>query len=299
MHRRRNTEKTGMSLLFRVFFWLLLITASLLMVLPSLLDSASRIRQVREFRGFGEMENSLTEKQQKEMLKRAEEYNKGILEEQKRISFAYRGEEASDPVYESILSEGEDGIMGLLEIPSIGVYLPVAHGTGADILEYECGHMYGTSLPVGGNGTHSVIAGHTGLTSAVLFSHLRDLNEGDYFCLHLPGEIHRYRVCSVKVVLPEEESRFLQVEENRDLVTLYTCTPYGINDHRLLVTGERELPDPDPAAGENSTLKAEKISRSAVCRTVFLAAIPSALSAAGALSVSRAGKKKTRKRKGV
>ena len=153
-------------------------------------------------------------------MEAARKYNEGIADEQRWTPFEYRGENASDPVYESTLGIQTGGIMGDLTIPTIGVSLPIAHGTREEDLEYRCGHMYGTSLPIGGESTHAVIAGHTGLPTAELFTHLTDLKEGDIFLIRVLGETHRYEIDSIRVVWPEEESAYLGVENGQDLVSL-------------------------------------------------------------------------------
>ena len=128
--------------------------------------------------------------------------------------------------------------MGFIKIPCIDVSLPIYHGTSAEILELGAGHLQGTSLPIGGESTHSVITGHTGLSSAKLFTDLTELEEGDMFFLHVMGEKLAYKVGQISVILPEEMDK-LTIENGKDYCTLVTCTPYGVNTHRLLVRGER------------------------------------------------------------
>lgn len=140
--------------------------------------------------------------------------------------------------YASLLNLAGDGMMGYLEIPSIQVYLPIYHGTGSQVLEQGVGHLQNTSLPVGGEGTHTVLTGHTGLAGKRLFTDLSQVKEGEAFFLHVLGETLAYRVQETAVVEPEDTSR-LVVEKGKDLATLLTCYPYGINSHRLLVFGER------------------------------------------------------------
>lgn len=147
-----------------------------------------------------------------------------------------------DEEYDALLNLGGDGVMGTLYIPAIDVELPIYHTTSDDVLQEGVGHMEGTSLPVGGESTHAVLAGHSGLPSAQIFDRLGELAVGDYFVIETLGEEHAYRVTSIETVLPEETGS-LAIEEGRDLVTLVTCTPYGVNTHRLLVHAERcELP---------------------------------------------------------
>lgn len=140
--------------------------------------------------------------------------------------------------YEDILKVNEEGMMGTVEIPKISVNLPIYHGTEKEILEKGIGHLKGTSFPVGGENTHCSLTGHTGLNSAKMFTDLTELEEGDLFFLHVLGETLAYEVCEIQVVLPDEVNS-LYITKGKDLVTLITCTPYGVNTHRLFVTGER------------------------------------------------------------
>ena len=130
------------------------------------------------------------------------------------------------------------GVMAYVDIPKINVYLPVQHGTGAETLEKAVGHVVGTSLPVGGNSTHAVLSAHSGMASSKLFSDIDQLEKGDKFYIHVLGEVLAYEVDAIKTVLPTDTS-LLQIEEGKDLVTLVTCTPFGVNTHRLLVRGHR------------------------------------------------------------
>ena len=130
------------------------------------------------------------------------------------------------------------GVMAYVDIPKINVYLPVQHGTDADTLERAVGHVVGTSLPVGGSNTHAVLSAHSGMASSKLFSDIDQLTEGDVFYIHVLGEVLAYKVDAIHTVLPTDTS-LLQIEDGKDLVTLVTCTPFGINTHRLLVRGHR------------------------------------------------------------
>lgn len=130
------------------------------------------------------------------------------------------------------------GVMAYVDIPKISVYLPVQHGTGAETLEKSVGHVVGTSLPVGGSSTHAVLSAHSGMASSKLFSDIDQLENGDIFYIHVLGDTLAYEVDSINTVLPTDTS-LLQIEDGKDLVTLVTCTPFGINTHRLLVRGHR------------------------------------------------------------
>ena len=144
------------------------------------------------------------------------------------------------------------GVMAYVDIPKIGAYLPVQHGTDADTLERAVGHVVGTSLPVGGSSTHVVLSAHSGMASSKLFSDIDQLAVGDMFYIHVLGEVLAYKVDAIHTVLPTDTS-LLQIEDNKDLVTLVTCTPFGVNTHRLLVRGHRVpyVPEQEvPAATE-------------------------------------------------
>ena len=141
------------------------------------------------------------------------------------------------------------GIMGIVKIPKIGVKLPIYHGSSQEVLAYGAGHLYGTDLPVGGKTRHAVVTAHTGLPNATMFDDLVEVKKGDFFYFDVQGETLRYKVFRISVVDPHD-IRLLQREKGRDLATLLTCTPYGVNTQRLLVTGYRVLPDPVFAPGD-------------------------------------------------
>ena len=274
--------KKGKQALICILFFI----SSLLLVYPSLSDARASIRQVTELAGYALAAASMTQKEADREIAAAEAYNRTVEKEQRGMPFCYRGEDASDEIYQKALAF-DGGIMAYLEIPKLGLYLPIAHGTRTEELAYECGHLYGTSLPVGGPSVHSVIAGHTGLPTAELFTRLTELGEGERFSIHLPGRVHIYEVCAVRVVWPREESRYLQIEKGKDLITLYTCTPYGINDRRLLVTGERRGTELSPSGDSSETMKVESIRRGAVLRFALLLAVPSATALIGIFCLLR------------
>lgn len=145
------------------------------------------------------------------------------------------------------------GVICYIDIPKINVYLPVQHGTDADTLEKSVGHVVGTSLPVGGESTHAVLSAHSGMASSKLFSDIDQLAEGDTFYIHVLGDTLAYKVNTIHTVLPADTSLF-QIEDGKDLVTLVTCTPFGINTHRLLVRGHRVPYTPE----QEATAAAEK-----------------------------------------
>lgn len=147
------------------------------------------------------------------------------------------------------------GAMCTIDIPKIGVYLPVRHGTGVETLERAVGHVVGTSLPVGGAGTHAVLSAHSGMASAKLFSDIDQLVKGDVFYIHVLGEVLAYEVDQIATVLPSDTS-LLQIEEDKDYVTLITCMPFGVNTHRLLVRGHRVPYVPELATESDEAQKA-------------------------------------------
>lgn len=168
-----------------------------------------------------------------EQRRGAEVYN-ALLRGEAAVSAG--GASASPLAYAEQLTVG--GAMCTIDIPKIGVYLPVRHGTGAETLERAVGHVVGTSLPVGGAGTHAVLSAHSGMASAKLFSDIDQLVKGDVFYIHVLGQVLAYEVDQIATVLPSDTS-LLQIEDGQDLVTLVTCTPFGVNTHRLLVRGHR------------------------------------------------------------
>ncbi|MGO3886532.1 MAG: class C sortase [Mycetocola sp.] len=148
--------------------------------------------------------------------------------------------------YSTLLTGGVDGLMSRVKIPAIGVDLPVYHGTSDEVLERGAGHLEGSHLPVGGEGTRAVLTAHRGLANATMFTNLDDVAVGDVFTVETLGRVLSYRVRDTQVIEPKETG-VLRAEPGEDLVTLITCTPLGINTHRILVTGERVTPTPPPA----------------------------------------------------
>ena len=171
-------------------------------------------------------------------LKKAETYNEALLPSILPDSFAIADASEEDQTYMNTLNIAGDEMMGIVEIPKIDIKLPIYHTTKEDVLKQAAGHLEGSSLPIGGKSTHSVISAHRGLPSASLFTDLDQLKKGDHFLIHVLNKTLCYEVDKISVVKPEETSA-LAVEEGEDLVTLLTCTPYGVNTERLLVRGHR------------------------------------------------------------
>ena len=171
-------------------------------------------------------------------LQKAEAYNEALLPSILPDSFAIADASEEDQIYMNTLNIAGDEMMGIVEIPKIDIKLPIYHTTEEDVLKQAAGHLEGSSLPIGGKSTHAVISAHRGLPSASLFTDLDQLKKGDHFLIHVLNETLCYEVDKISVVKPEETSS-LAVEEGEDLVTLLTCTPYGVNTERLLVRGHR------------------------------------------------------------
>lgn len=170
--------------------------------------------------------------------KLAEDYNRALLPSILPDSFADVQGPEGDASYMSCLNVAENGVMGTVEIPKINIKIPIFHTTEEEVLETAAGHLEGSSLPIGGADTHAVISAHRGLPSAALFTDLDKMEEGDHFLLHVLEDTLSYEIDKISVVKPED-TQDLAVEDGMDFVTLLTCTPYGVNSHRLLVRGHR------------------------------------------------------------
>lgn len=171
------------------------------------------------------------------MLQAAEAYNGQLQKEKVPDAFSVR-EGIRDEAYEALLNLTGDGIMGFVEIPDISISIPIYHYTTKEVLEKGAGHLFGSSLPVGGSSTHTVISAHRGLPSAKLFTDLPLLKTGDVFYFHILDRTLAYKIDQIQTVAPEQVSS-LRIQEGEDLATLVTCTPYGVNTRRLLVRGHR------------------------------------------------------------
>lgn len=201
---------------------------------PTVSNLWNRAHQSRAIATYTKQVEKLDDSQNKEMLKAARKYNKSLLKKSNHWKLSKKDKKK----YESLLDVSGTGIMGYIEVPKIDCSLPIYHGTDEGALQIAIGHLEGSSLPVGGKSTHCVLSGHRGLPSARLFTDLDQMEEGDVFVLNVLGRKLAYEVDQIKVVLPDEMSD-LEIVQGKDLCTLVTCTPYGINTHRLLVRGHR------------------------------------------------------------
>lgn len=204
---------------------------------PAVSDQINRYRQDKIITDYKGSISRTDEETCQQMLREAEAYNRKLL----RRSGRFEADEQEDAEYRSILNADRNGVMGYIEIPKIGLQLPIYHGATDRVLQDAIAHTEGSSLPVGGAGTHAVISGHTGMPSAKLFTDIDQLTRGDHFRIHILNRVLTYEVDQIRTVLPEGVDD-LVIDPKEDYCTLVTCTPYGINTHRLLVRGTR-VPD--------------------------------------------------------
>lgn len=205
-----------------------------LLLYPSFSDYWNSFHQSRAIASYAQTVTTIDDDQYEKMWAQAQEYNTTLAKKQNR--WVLSEEEYEE--YEGLLNIGGTGIIGYIEIPNIKLSLPIYHGVDEAVLQIAVGHIEGSSLPLGGEGTHCVISGHRGLPSAKLFTNLDEMEEGDLFMMRVLDETLTYEVDQIRIVEPEDLSA-LEIEEGKDLCTLVTCTPYGINSHRLLVRGHR------------------------------------------------------------
>lgn len=223
------------------------------------------------------------------MISHARQFNESLLERSNPFTLT----EDQQQRYNALLNLSGNGMMGYVEIPCIDVRLPIYHGTEEDVLQQAVGHIEWTSLPVGGESSHCVISGHRGLPTADLLTHIDRMRLGDRFYIHVLGQELEYRVDQIEVVLPSDTS-LLTIEEGKDYVTLLTCTPYGINSHRLLVRGSRVLDGQGTGATLILTDEIEEVSLVYVIPVVLVAVVILVLACMGIANVVE---KKTRKEK--
>ncbi len=211
-----------------------------LLLYPTIADWWNQFHATRAIDSYTETVTAMSDEEYQKYLSEAKEYNKLLLSEPNR----FHPSDSLHSMYEDTLNVGGDGIIGVVKIPSLRVNLPIYHGVEESTLQDAIGHIEGSSLPIGGESTHTIISGHRGLPSAKLFTDLDQLEVGDYFMFQVLDDTYTYQVDQIKIVEPNDFT-YLQIEEGKDLATLQTCTPYGINTHRLLIRGHRvdNLPD--------------------------------------------------------
>ena len=213
---------------------LVFLTGLSLLLYPTVSDWWNSFHQSLAIVDYAHDIENLDNDTYEQVISAARAYNETLMGRSNRFELSERDTEE----YNALLNISGTGIMGYIEIPEIKVYLPIYHGTSDAVLSIAIGHIEGSSLPVGGESTHCVLSGHRGLPSAKLFSNLDKLAEGDIFLIRTLDETLTYEVDRIRIVEPQEVSD-LEIEEGKDYCTLVTCTPYGINTHRLLVRGHR------------------------------------------------------------
>ena len=238
-----------------IIFAILFLAGLSLLLYPFIANEWNNYRQKRLMSNYEEVvaeKEAAGEIDYEAEWEKARAYNDALLPSILPDSFAIAEASEEDEAYMFALNLAGDGIMGSVEIPKIDITLPVFHTTEEDVLEQAAGHLEGSSLPVGGESTHAVISAHRGLPSAALFTDLDKLEEGDHFLIHVLDDTLCYEVDQITVVEPEETDT-LAVVEGEDLVTLLTCTPYGVNSHRLLVRGHRVPYVPEEVEDESTS----------------------------------------------
>lgn len=211
-----------------------LLAGALLLLYPTVSDYWNSFHQSRAIASYAEQVADLDDNTYDQIWADARAYNETLDNSTSRFVMT----EEQKKIYEALLNIADNGVMGYIEIPKIKCNLPIYHGTDEAVLQIAIGHVQGSSLPAGGESTHCVLSGHRGLPSAKLFSDLDQLTEGDVFLLRVLDETLTYEVDQIRTVLPDELDD-LAIEEGMEYCTLVTCTPYGINSHRLLVRGHR------------------------------------------------------------
>lgn len=211
-----------------------------IMLYPAVSSIINAKNQSQVIDGYVEKVESFSDGRIESLWKQAVQYNKKLKNSTVVMTDPFDEEavKITSQEYEDTLNIDETGLMAFIDISKIGVHLPIYHGTGESVLAKAVGHLQGTSFPIGGKDTHSVLSAHTGLAKAKLFTDLDELAIGDTFYITVLDEVMTYKIYDIEIVEPEDISS-LKIEDGKDLCTLVTCTPYGVNSHRLLVHGER------------------------------------------------------------
>ena len=225
-------------ILANILIALIFLAGLFVLLYPSVSDYVNSLHASRAMASYDKAVESLAEEDYTQEWEMTRAYNTYLTQYSGLGSAAVAEGKREDDPYESLLNVGGDGIMGVINIPAIDIRLPIYHGTSEGVLQVAIGHYEGSSLPTGGESTHAILTGHRGLPSAKLFTDLDRLEVGDVFYIKVLGEILEYQIDQIETVLPHELDS-LSITPGEDYVTLVTCTPYGINSHRLLVRGTR------------------------------------------------------------
>ena len=230
--------KKKKNFVWNIFFALVFLAGAGVFLYPTVSDMWNQYRNVRLVSRYDEAVTDLSDNEYEKLWNEATEYNAEHPVNSIADAFGEKDDYVLTQPYDQVLDPNGEGLMGSIEIPKINAKLAIYHGLSKTVLEKGVGHVEGTSLPVGGKSTHAVLAAHRGLPSAKLFTDLDQMKKGDIFILHILGKNLAYKVDQIRTVLPEETGE-LDIVEGEDHVTLVTCTPYGVNTHRLLVRGIR------------------------------------------------------------
>lgn len=231
-------KKKKKNFVWNIFFALVFLAGAGVFLYPTVSDMWNQYRNVRLVSRYDEAVTDLSDNEYEKLWNEAKEYNAEHPVNSIVDAFGKKDDYVLTQPYDQVLDPNGEGLMGSIEIPKINAKLAIYHGLSKTVLEKGVGHVEGTSLPVGGKSTHAVLAAHRGLPSAKLFTDLDQMKKGDIFILHILGKNLAYKVDQIRTVLPEETGE-LDIVEGEDHVTLVTCTPYGVNTHRLLVRGIR------------------------------------------------------------
>lgn len=227
-----------------ILFGLMFLLGFAILIYPTVSNQWNTYRQNQLISSYEELIGKMAEEDFTKEWEKANTFNDTIIHNNIFGDvFGENGDDIKNTEYWQILNVGNDGVMGYVSIPKINVKLSIYHGTADDVLQTGIGHLNGTKLPIGGESTHSVLAAHRGLPSARLFTDIDQLERGDMFYIHVLDETLAYQVDQILDMVDKDDNetlqKALQIEEGQDYVTLFTCTPYGVNSHRLLVRGTR------------------------------------------------------------
>ena len=227
-----------------ILFGLMFLLGFAILIYPTVSNQWNTYRQNQLISSYEELIGKMAEEDFTKEWEKANAFNDTIIHNNIFGDvFGENGDDIKNTEYWQILNVGNDGVMGYISIPKINVKLSIYHGTADDVLQTGIGHLNGTKLPIGGESTHSVLAAHRGLPSARLFTDIDQLERGDMFYIHVLDETLAYQVDQILDMVDKDDNetlqKALQIEEGQDYVTLFTCTPYGVNSHRLLVRGTR------------------------------------------------------------
>ena len=225
-------------IIINIFIGLIFLTGLSVLLYPTVSDYINELHSSRAIASYDNTVTEMAPEDYSKELEAAAAYNEYLASFHNLSAAATTEGERDDSPYNELLNIGGNGIIGAIKIPVVKINLPIYHGTDESVLQIASGHYLGSSLPIGGESTHAILTGHRGLPSAKLFTDLDRLEEGDTFYIKVLGEILEYQIDQIEIVLPEEVDG-LSITQGEDYVTLVTCTPYGINSHRMLIRGTR------------------------------------------------------------